>query len=408
MNGARYITGWALVRVTGAQPERILTALAERGIAFWDAVPPVDFSLTVKIPARAAKLITPLSAAMGCEGEILSVHGLPAFFQKIRRRVTLLVLLAAAALALFSSFSYVWDIEITGNETIPDGVIRQALAECGVDIGANWTKFSQDAIRNGVILRLPEIRWVTVTMEGCRARVIVREKRVAIEPVDETVYVKLVSDKAGLVTEVQALNGTAETEAGKTVLPGDTVIGGYSTGRFGVQGATRAIGYARLRTWHEITVEAPAAVAEKTALRRKTGGFALILGKLRINFYKGSSICPSDCDKIIERYELSKAGAFSLPIMLEKTSYTRYETQPREAAELREELEAMLSEELARRMGEDGEIISARFTATTGDGLLYVTLHAECNERTGTAVPLDAEDIYLINSKIPKTEDTDT
>lgn len=408
MNGARYITGWAQVRVTGAQPERILSALAERGIAFWDAVPPVDFSLTVKIPARAAKLIAPLSTALGCEGKVLSQHGLPAFFQKIRHRVTLLVLLFAAVVALFSSFSYVWDIEITGNETIPDGVIRQALSECGVDIGTNWTKFSQDAIRNGVILRLPGIRWMTVTMEGCRARVIVREKRVPIEPVNETEYVKLVADKAGLVTEVQALNGTAETEVGKTLLPGDTIIGGYSTGRFGVQGVTRAIGYARLRTWHEITIEAPVTVEEKTDLGRKRAGFALILGKLRINFYKGSSICPSECDKIIKRYELTKAGAFSLPIVVEKISYTRYKTQPQQATELREELEAMLSEELARRMGEDGEIVSARFTATEGDGLLYVTLHAECNERTGMAVPLDAEDIYLINSKIPKTEDTDT
>ena len=408
MNGARYITGWALVRVTGAQPERILTALSERGIAFWDAAPPADFSLTVKVPARTAKLIAPLSKALGCEGEILSLHGLPALFRKLRHRLTLLILLAAALTALFSSLSYVWDIEITGNEKIPDGVIRQALAECGVDIGANWTKFSQDAIRNGVILRLPGIRWMTVTMEGCRARVIIREKRVAIEPVDETEYVKLVSEKAGLVTEVQALHGTAETEAGKTLLPGDTIIGGYSTGRFGVQGATRAIGYARLRTWHEITAEAPLTVQEKTAGRRKKAGFALILGKLRINFYKGSSICPPDCDKIIERYTLSKAGVFSMPIVVEKVSYTRYETAPIQAAELREELEAMLSAELSRRMGEEGEIISSRFTCTEGDGLLYVTLHAECSEKAGTAVPLDAEDIYLINSKIPKTEDTDT
>lgn len=408
MNGARYITGWAEVRISGARPERVLTGLAERRIAFWDASPPKDFSLTAKVPVRAAKLIPPLAASLGCEGEVLGVHGVPALLKKVRGRLPLAALLLVMLAALVSSLSYVWDIEITGNGTIPEGVIRQALAECGVDIGAKWTGFSQDGIRNSMILRIPEIRWMTVTMEGCRAKVIVRERRAAIEPVDESEYVNIVSDKAGIVTAVYALNGTAETAAGKALLPGDVIIGGYATGRFGVQGATRAIGYAELRTWYEIAMEAPLAVEEKISSGDKTAGFALILGKLRINFYKGSSICPAGCDKIIERYELAREGVFCLPLAVEKTVITEYAAESRQAAELREELERMLSDELSDRLGGEGGILSQTFTVSESGGLLRVTLHAECLERAGTAVPLTEEELYLIDSKTTQTEDTDT
>ena len=34
----------------------------------------------------------------------------------------------------------------------------------------------------------------------------------------------------------------------------------------------------------------------------------ICVGKIRINFYKGSSICPQGCDKIIESFALAQAG----------------------------------------------------------------------------------------------------
>ncbi len=393
MRAARYITGWAQARVSGAQPERILTALAERGIDFWDAAPPRDYTLRFRIPAGAAKLLPRLAETMGCEGVIESVHGIPALWHSARKRRTLLLLLLAAVFALGASLSHIWFIDITGNVTVPDGVIRQALAECGVDIGTNWLAFSQDAVRNGVLLRVPELRWMTVSMQGSRAHVIVREKRTYIEPVPEKEYADIVAAKAGLVTQVQAKRGTAVTEPNKTVLPGEILIGGYRTGRFGVQGPTRAIGTVTARTWYEITAEAPLAAAEKTYTGEKMLRFALILGKLRINFYKGSSICPAECDKIIKRHDAAADGVFTLPLALETVTLRPYETRDVSELELREELSAMLEEELSRRIGEEGEAVEVKYTASEANGVLYVTLRAECLEPIGVPSPIEANEI---------------
>ena len=115
------------------------------------------------------------------------------------------------------------------------------------------------------------------------------------------------------------------------------------------------------------------------------------MGKKRINFYKGSSICPAGCDKIIKTYALSWPGVFTLPVAVERTVLRECGLRTERAEELTAELEARLTEELTRRIGESGEIVSARFSVTETDGLLRVTLRAECAESIGVTVPLVRE-----------------
>lgn len=400
MRAARYIAGFARMRVTGAEPERFLTLLTRNGIAFRCPAPPRDYAAEITVSARDAGRVTAAAEANGCEAVIVSLHGGAWFLRRLKRRWPAAVLIAAAFFLLLAGQARVWDITVEGNETVPDGVILQALSDCGVKVGARWLGFSQDVIRTGVILRVPELRWMTVTMQGCRARVIVREKYTHEPLVNETEPSEIVAKKAGLITQVQPLHGTALTEENRAVLPGETLIAGYTTGRFGIQGATWAAGEVRARTWYELTMEAPAAVEEKTYTGEKEVRYALILGEKRINFYKGSSICPPDCDKIIERAELRRDGAFILPAAVERITTARYETASVPAEELREELEDMLMRELLGEIGEDGEITSAAFTASESDGLLRVTLRAECVEQIGTLRPLTDEEIAQIEARV--------
>ncbi len=404
MNWTRYITGWVTVEVTGAEPEKLLYALAERGIAFWGAAPPKDYSLTVQVPEHAAKLIRPLAAAVGCEGSIRSRHGLPAALRKVRRRYMLLACIGLVAAVLYVGSAFVWQIDITGSDAVPEGVIRQALSQCGVDIGAYWPAFSQDQIRNSVLLRVPGLRWMTVTMRGSHAKVIVREKREHLPLLDRKELVKIVAAKAGLVEKVDAFRGTALTEENKVVLPGEELIGGYLTGRSGVIGPARAIGGVTARTWYELTAKSPLESGVKTPTGRKTSRWALILGKTRINFYKGSSICPAGCDKITVDHTVGRDGWFSLPVTLEQTVYAPYDVAPQRDAGLREDLEERLMETLLRQVGEDGEVISSAFTGSERDGAMVVTLRAECREQIGREEPLTPADLADIQAKIPKTE----
>ncbi len=410
MSWARYITGWATAEVTGVEPEKLLCALAEKGIAFWDAAPPEDYSLTVRIPERAVRLVPQMARAMGCEAVIRDRHGIPALWRRICHRYVLLACAALVLALLYVGSAFIWEIDIVGNETIPDGPIRQALSECGVDIGAYWPGLSQDQVRNSVILRVPGIRWMTVTIRGSHAKVVVREIREHPAVVRDLEYGNIVAAKAALVEQVEPKRGTALTDRGKAVLPGEVLIGGYATGRFQVTGPVRAVGNVTARTWYEITAKSPLEADVKASAGKKTVRWALILGKTRINFYKGSSICPVGCDKIIESRTVGRAGLFALPITLEKTTYTAYETTREKDAKRQEAMEQLLTEELSSRMEEGGQVLASQFSHSVADGVMYVTLRAECREQIGRYEPLTPQELAQIEEKIPKpnTEDSET
>lgn len=405
MSAARFLVGWVKVRVSGAEPARFLDALGQMKVSFWNAEPPQDFSMRLYMPYAWRKRVMPLAASLGLEAAVLSAGGLPTWFGSVKRRAGFAAALMAVLLMLCAGLSRIWDIEIEGNETIPEGRVLQALADCGVEIGARWVGNSQDAVRNSVILRLPDIRWMTVTMQGCRAKVIIREKRVVPMPDSEDEPARIVADRACYVTAVIAKRGTAADVVNRTVLPGETLIEGVTTGRFGVQGETRAIGYAQTRTWYELTVAAPVSVREKHSSGETKRLLSLILGKKRINFYKDSSICPVECDKIIKKYTLGWKGRFELPLSLEMAVITACETREVPAEELREELEAELMDALRERIGENGSVTESVFTASVTDGVLYVTLRAECSEKVGVTVPLTEEERFAIRSAISDTEE---
>ena len=406
MSWSRTVTGWVQLTVSGASPERFLRALAERSVAFWDAPPPENFALTVCVPAGAERMALRLAESLGCQASVRRRRGLLPFLRRLCRRYVLLACLGLTAAVLFVGSAFVWRIDIMGNESMPEGPIRQALQACGVDIGAFWPAFSQDQIRNGVILRLPGIRWMTVTMRGSHALVTIREAREHLPVVQNKELVKIVAAKPALVADVQPLHGTALTEPGQAVLPGETLIGGYTTGRFNVQGPCRAIGPVTGRTWYELTAKSPLAAEEKRPEERQRVQWALILGKTRINFYKGSSICPTGCDKIIESYPLQSSGIFTLPVTLEKTVFTSDDTEQRRQEELREEMEERLMERLLAAIGPEGQVTDSTFTASEEEGALYVTLRAECREQIGVEMPLTEAELAEIQKMIPgKTEE---
>ena len=69
-----------------------------------------------------------------------------------------------------------------------------------------------------------------------------------------------------------------------------------------------------------------------------------------------------------------------MALTLEKRQAYTLRTVEADAAQLNAGLEAQLMQRLQRAIGEDGEIKSQDYSASRQDGMLYVTLRAECVE----------------------------
>lgn len=252
----RFLTGWARLKIEGERPERILSLAAEAGIAFWAADAPEALSMGLCVRYRDAARLTRLGRRRGLDCEIVSAGGWPRVWRSLRGRVALLASLGLCALMLTVSRAFIWRVEITDTAGLSESVLREALRECGVDVGQSSLGFSQDLARNALLRRLPELRWVTVNLRGGTAEVILRPARDTppIEAEDECA--DIVARCGGYITQVHALRGDAAVTVGQTVTAGQVLISGEAVGRYTSHGATHAIGTVRARTWYELSAAA--------------------------------------------------------------------------------------------------------------------------------------------------------
>ena len=112
-----------------------------------------------------------------------------------------------------------------------------------------------------------------------------------------------------------ALQGTALCQPGQAVKKGQTLISGYTDCGISIR-VGRAEGeiYAQtLRTVRAMTPANQALRAEKQSTRH---GLALVIGKKRINLWKGSGISDITCGRICTEYQLVLPGGFPMPVLL--------------------------------------------------------------------------------------------
>ena len=344
--------------------------------------------LTIVLTVRAADLprVRELGAGCGCEAEVLSRWGPARLGKRLRRHAVLAVSGALVLMALFASSLFVWDIRVTGNDTdVPDGEILRVLAGQGVGVGSFYPFFRPDLIQARALRELPELSWLAVNIRGCRALVSVRGKTAAPDIPDPRQAADVAARRSGVVTQIQVWEGRPLCRRGSAVTRGELLISADTEDGRTVRARGRITG----RTFREITAAAPLVSEQKQDAGRRKRRFSLLVGKKRINFFRDSGILPDDCDKIIHIWRPGGRGLLPFPAALVWETLQPFERRSAsaDAGELRTALESLLAGELRSRLEEDGEILSLRFTAAEGGGMLYVTAHAECEERLDREIP---------------------
>ena len=373
--------GFAECSLSGVEPAAFFNRCAAAGIRLWD-VEPVDETRTdLTLSLRALRRAKQIAGRSQCELTERRLSGAGLLFRRLLRRGTLVLGLLGACALLCWSRLFIWEIEVTGNETVSAGAIRGALSDCGVGLGTFWPDLVSDNLRSELLVRLPRLAWATVNVRGSRAEVIVRERVEKPELLDEDERADLVAKRLGFVTQVRALSGTALVRPGSAVMPGDVLISGQADSAFAGSRETHAIGTVTAETYYELNAAAPVLETRRAASGAGKSRWSLLIGKKRVNFYRNSSFCPPDCDKIVSTWECKIEGLFSLPLALrrEKSEAYRCEERERDLSALRREMEQQLHERLLAE-ADGGTIEQETWSCAETDGRLVVALRARCSE----------------------------
>lgn len=392
----KLLRGSVCVRAKSAYPERMLNLCSARGIEFWDVRWIDDTALSFCVARGDLRALRRAAEGCGAEVSIERTAGTPFFFARLRRRHALFAggILCAALLLVNSLF--IWDFEVTGNETVPTETILHALREHGVHRGTFIYSFRSQDICNRVLPELKDLCWVAVNVRGCKAYVQVRERVRAPERVNESEPTNVIAAKPGLITKVRALDGEKRVLPGTSVQQGQLLIAGVvDTGGTEKPSVTTRFlagkGEVWARTWYDLTVRVPLTYEKKVYTGKEKRSHTLIWGENRLKIgAKGSSICNVDCDKIKNQTQWTLFGLFALPVTWETETLLPYELEiaARSRADAETQGKDMLETYLTALLGETGSVTQRRFSTAVEGDTLVVTLSAECEEQIGKEVPI--------------------
>lgn len=391
-----FFRGSVLFAVTGAFPERFLNLCAQSGVGFWDLEWLDAHSLRLRVARRDARRVRAIAEKVMCDAAEQRHVGMPFFLAGFRKRYALLLGMALSIAAVCVLSRFILTIEVSGNENVPTAAILTELSRQGVRVGTYGPGLDVRRISQEALIQLTDLSWMSVNLHGTRAEVLVRENLPTPVIRDETTPAHVVSTADGIITHMEVLDGQSCFQEGDTVLSGEVLISGvvdlkepkYATVDAG-QRTVHARGNIWARTWRTLEAEIPLTADVKQYTQEKETSWSLIALGHTLNFFGKGGISPAGYDKITTTHTFTLPGGRAMPLALRETVCRAYQTVP--MALDPNAAQTLLKERLQTRLeslvGEDGEVMGVDFTAREADGLLIVTLKAECREQIGHEVP---------------------
>lgn len=395
-----WLLGYVEARAEGAFPERLLNLCAQNRVAFWRLAWLDETSFTFRVRIRDWKRVEEFAERAMCTLTVAKRRGVPAALLRWRKRWGFVAGVALAFLAVSILSRFVLVVEVTGNENVPAAVILSELQRLGVRPGVYGPGLDRNALANEALLGLPDLSFMAINLHGTRIEVVVREATPAPELLDEETPADIVAAADGIILDIHTAAGKARFEDGDTVAKGEVLISGdvelrkpegsdYDIGRLVVHAA----GTVMARTWRTLEAAVPLTAQVKEYTGGETTRYSAKILWGTLDFYGNSGISYEKYDKITTTHPLTLFGQ-KLPISLTAVTFREYTTaeQPVDAQAAR----AMLEEELLSRLDEilaahEGTALRTDFVAREDNGLLTVTMLAECEEQIGETVEREGE-----------------
>ena len=384
MNLWNSMAGMVEVELTSADPEGTLASAAENNIAVFSATRREPLVFRFRVFRRDVSGLKKVCEKRGDRLDLVRTLGI---YWTVKRFFTRPLLILSLCLVLFLTLylpTRVLFVRVEGNSILPDRQILEAAEELGIGFGASRREVRSERIKNALLGAIPELQWAGVNTRGCTAVISVRERTPEeAEENTENRVGSIVAARDGVIVSCTVLEGTSKCIPGQAVRQGQVLISGYTDCGICIRAAW-AKGEVYARTRREITVIAPSEWIERTEQTGSALRYSLILGKKRINLWKGSGIWDSSCGRIETEYPLVLPGGFRLPVALAVEKLTFWNTEPTASIEAaaEAELKAFADDYLTSQMVA-GKILYAVESVFPQAGGYVLTGQYDCLEMIG-------------------------
>ena len=199
----------------------------------------------------------------------------------------------------------------------------QILEETNFKVGTLKSKADTKEAINKIRLERDDVAWVGIDIKGTNAVVEIVEADEKPEIINEEEYCNLVASKDGIISKVNAANGTPLVKEGDVVKKGDILVAGWLEGKYTGTRYVHATGSVEARVWYSQKEKVPLKQIEKEYTGKTETKYSLNINNFKINLYKRLSNFEK-YDTIEEYKKLQLFSDFYLPFGLTKITNKEY------------------------------------------------------------------------------------
>ena len=319
-----YISGYLRIVVEGYYIERFINICRNRNYMMWNIKKVNDINIALNIEIKHFREICKIAQKTQCKIRIKAKRGLPFLLNKYKKRKLFALFLILVLAIIFFSSHFVWNIEIIEENGLAIENIMEDVQEAGLKIGTLKNDIDTKEIINKVRLERDDIAWMGIELKGTNAIVRLVKADEKPEIVDEDEYCNIVSNKNGVITKINAQDGTANVKVGDTVSVGDVLINGWMEGKYTGIRYVHAKGEIEARVWYTMNKTIQYTTTEKQYTGNMETNYGIKMNNFKINFPKGVSKFEF-YDTIETENKIKLFSNFYLPISVVKTTYQQYE-----------------------------------------------------------------------------------
>lgn len=302
-----------------------------RGVSLWD-VSEEGTAMCMKAAESSLELLQLCAEKTGCKFEVLERGGLPVFLRRLCKKQAFAggILCFAAGLFLLSSF--IWVVQIEGNERISKGELLTACKEMGLYSGAWKRHVDTQTVTEGLLESFRDIAWVSVGICGTGATVKLSETIEKVEMIDKDTPCDIVAAEDGVILQITAEQGTPVVAAGDVVKKGDVLISSALT--IGLEGEeqhteyTVAEGTVTARIWQRLTEELPLRYDETVYSGVEKENHSFVFSGKELDIIHPDGQIKWEKELLFEK--TFHMGDLKLPFVWRKEQWRAYETAQRE------------------------------------------------------------------------------
>ncbi len=380
-----YFRGYVIIKIEGLTLEKFINLAISKDIILWDIVR-IDYTtLKAKVSVAGFKELRDVVQKVGCKVNVMEKKGYPFFVNKFKYRKMLAIgsVISVALIIFFTSF--IWNIDIVGNERIKDEEIINVLQSIKIKEGVRKETARKVDISNTLLLSIQELSFANVEIKGTKMIVEVRERSLAQAEIKEDEPCNIVASKKAVIEKMIVKNGKAVVSKGDVVKEGQILI----TGTINSEGLESPLfvhseGNIFARTKYTEKIEEPIikTIDDETGNTFTTR--EIIIGDKRIQLMNGE--IPFDNYVEVKKVkEIGDLGIIRLPIAIVQHIYKEVErTKIEQDVEALKKITAVNgTQQLMDKIPKEANVLSKDVRYKVEDNVLITEVIIEVNEDIG-------------------------